>query len=161
MERRIKPPTAHAAAAILSYLRLKRDSLAQTAAVAACFYLTAAVAGFPLIDRYKSYEPAVREIAEAIPPEARGKACLFRSDETYLAMFPYYCGLYLEDVRETERLKGILEGKDESFSLVIASERNFPPPDVVPPPFRIVKEVTMGKRRSLLLIAGSNEYRVE
>jgi 4-amino-4-deoxy-L-arabinose transferase-like glycosyltransferase len=144
-------------AAALSYLRFRRDSLAQTASVAACFYLTAAVAGFPLIDRYKSYGPAVSELADAIPPEAAGRVCIFLSDETNLAMFSWYRGLQLEDVRGVERLGRILTGEDERYSWVISAGRNFPPPDFTLPSFRIVKEVTMGRRRSLLLVTGSVE----
>ncbi len=139
-------------AAVLSYLRFRKAPLAQTASVAACFYLALAIAGFPLIDRYKSYGPAVRELAEALPPESAGKVCLFRSDETSLALFAWYRGLKLEDVRETERLAKILQGEDGLYSWVISTGRRFPPPGVPLPPHRIVKEVRMGRNRTLLLL---------
>ncbi len=153
-----------AAAGIFALFRYKNDLLPRVAAVSGLCYLTAIFAVFPLIDAEKNYEPATRRLSASIPETRMSRVCGWHTDETTRAIFSYYTGLTLTDLRDKlhpeknlDRLARILDGEDAEYDLVLVllkRKKKFPPEGMPPASFRIVAEERMGRNRRLLLLAG-------
>ncbi len=149
---------------IFALLRLKDNLPARIAAVTGILYLTAVFAVFPVIDAEKNYEPATRRIAAAIPETQMNRVCGWNTDETTQALFSYYTGLTLTDLRDKVqpeknlgRLAEILSGRDKQYDAVIVllkRESEFPPEGMPPARYRMLAEARMGKHRRLLLLIG-------
>ncbi|MFH1037405.1 MAG: glycosyltransferase family 39 protein [PVC group bacterium] len=154
-----------AAIGTYSLFRCKKNLLTRVLSAGAVFYLTVVFAAFPLIDVEKNYEPATRRLAAAITPEQRGRVGGWQTDETTRAVFSYYTGLTLIELRDKVqpeknlgRLSKILNGRDEEYEAVIVllkKESEFPPEGMPPARYRIQAEEQMGKNRRLLLITGA------
>ncbi|MEA1927815.1 MAG: hypothetical protein U9N73_06375, partial [Candidatus Auribacterota bacterium] len=149
---------------IFIIIRLKNNLPARIAAVTGVFYLTAIFAVFPLIDAEKDYEPATRRLAASIPTPLWSKVCGWHTDETTRALFSYYTGLTVTDLRgklhpekNLGRLAKILNGKDSEYDSVIVlmkGNAEFLPEGMPPAYYRIVAEGRMGRNRRLLLLDG-------
>lgn len=149
---------------IFAIFRLDKNLVARIAAVTGIFYLTAVFTVFPLIDEEKNYEPATRAVAASIPETLKDRICGWHTDETTRAIFSYYTGLTLNELRDKlepeknlDRLARILNGEDPEYSLVLVllkQENNFPPAGMPPASYRKLTEEKMGPRRRLLLLAG-------
>ncbi|MDP8214021.1 MAG: glycosyltransferase family 39 protein [Candidatus Euphemobacter frigidus] len=156
-----------AVAGIFALVRFKNNLLPRVATVSGLLYLTVIFAVFPLIDAEKNYEPATRRLTAAIPTEGRGRVCGWYTDETIRAIFSYYTGLTLIDLRDKVnpeknlgRLANILSGNDEVYDSVIVllkRDREFPPKGMPEASFQIVKEEKMGRNRRLLLLTGQRK----
>ncbi|MDP8247620.1 MAG: glycosyltransferase family 39 protein [Candidatus Tritonobacter lacicola] len=155
------------AAGVYAMLRYRCNLLARVAGVGGLFYLAAILAVVPIIDQSKSYGPATIRIARAIPAGEDERVCGWRVDETSRAIFYYYTGLTLTDVRDKvrydeslKRLQSILDGTDPQFNLVITivkKKRHFLPEGVHAEPEQVLAQEKMGVRRTVSLIKGKNK----
>ena len=149
---------------VLAYLHLNRNLVARLAAVTGIFYLTAIFAVFPLIDAVKDYEPATRRISTLIPETSRHRVCGWHTDETTRAIFSFYTGLTVPELRDKldpdknlARLARILNGEDPEYDLVLVllkRKRSFPPEGMPVASYRTISEEKMGRNRRLLLLSG-------
>jgi len=158
------PLLACASGALFALIRYRRNILAVTGAVTGLFYLAVVLAVFPVIDQAKNYQPATFCIAEAIPIGDRSSVCAWNSDETTRAIFSYYTGLTLSDIRDggdlkdsLMRLQKVLDLEDPQYTSVIVLikyDRVFPPEGISLDPEQIRAKTNMGINRTLLLISG-------
>jgi 4-amino-4-deoxy-L-arabinose transferase-like glycosyltransferase len=153
-----------ALAGVFAIVRLKNDLLPRVAVVSGLCYLSAICAVFPLIDAEKNYEPATRRFSASIPETRMSPVCGWHTDETTRAVFSYYTGLTVTELRDKlhpeknlDRLANILNGKDSEYDSVIVllkRKKIFPPEGMPPASYRIVAEEKMGRNRRLLLLTG-------
>lgn len=156
-----------AAVGVFALFRLKNDLPARVAVISGLCYLTAIFAVFPLIDAEKDYEPATRRISALIPDLQKRRVCGWHTDETTRAIFSFYTGLTVTELRDKldpeknlDRLARILNGEDTEYDLVLVllkRKRGFPPEGLPPVSYRIVAEERMGRNRRLLLLSGNGE----
>jgi 4-amino-4-deoxy-L-arabinose transferase-like glycosyltransferase len=156
-----------AAVGIFAYICFRNDLLLRGATISAVCYLAASFAIFPLIDLEKNYEPATRRISVLVPETGRSRICGWHIDETTRAVFSYYTGLTLINLRDKlhpeknlGRLANILNGKDREYDFVVVllkRNKKFPPEGMPAASFQILAEEKMGKNRRLLLLAGDKE----
>jgi len=152
---------------IFAYLHLNKNLVARISSVTGIFYLTAIFAVFPLIDAVKDYEPATRRISTLIPETSRHRVCGWHTDETTRAIFSFYTGLTVTELRDKldpeknlDRLTRILNGKDPEYDMLLVllkRDRSFPPQGMPPTSYRIVSEERMGHNRRLLLLDGDKK----
>ena len=134
----------------------KKDSLVRLAGITAVIFLVYQITLLPSIDRSKTYQPMVNRLMAAIPEGERDRVRGWKMDERTLGSFAFYGGLYLSDLRASDRLTDILRGSDEEYRLIITRKKNFPPDGVVMPPWKVI---TRGEaeERDYLLISGGGE----
>ncbi len=152
---------------IFALFRLKNDLLSRVAVVSGLSYLTVIFAVFPLIDAEKNYEPATRRIAALIPETGMNRVCGWHTDETTRALFSYYTGLTVTDLRDKlhpeknlGRLADILNGRDseyDSVMVLLKHRHKFPPEGMPPASYKIIAEEKMGRHRRLMLLAGDGK----
>ena len=152
------------AAGMYAFFRYRGNLLARVAGVAGLFYLAAIFAVVPIIDQSKSYGPATIRIARAIPAGEDERVCGWRVDETSRAIFYYYTGLTVTDLRDKvhyeeslKRLQAVLDGSDPQFGAVITivkKKGHFLPEGVHADPEQVIAEEKMGVRRTVYLIEG-------
>ena len=141
------------AAAVWAFLRLRGRPTARTAAIAALFYLAAGRAAPPVLNRIWSYRDMTETLTAAIPPESRDRVGLLGLDETTQAVFYYYAGITLPNLRDPERARKILEGKDREFNLIVVPRwEDFEQTLGDPPPYRVAARARKGPRRVFYLI---------
>ncbi len=143
--------------AAFALFKLKNHCFPRLAALSGLFYLAFFFSVFPVLDQVWSYEPVARAIAGAIPAGRESRVCGWHAGEVERAIFPYYCGFPLPDVRDRDRLVRILAGTDPQFDLVIVSrlEEHFLPADDPPlPPWEVLFRHRKGSGRYFYLISG-------
>lgn len=150
-------------AALYSLRRFRRRLLPRVLAVSALLCLAGIFAAFPVIDREKNYEPAVRRLAAAME-KGDWRVAGWQLDETTRALFSYYVGLTIPELADRvpsetdrQRLEAILAGEDGEFDAVlflVKRRRTFPPEGMSEADFRVAAEERMGTSRRLLLVAG-------
>ncbi len=155
------------AAGLFAIIRYWRNIPVSVCTVTGLFYLAVVLAAFPVIDRAKNYEPATRHIAAAIPAGDRSSVCGWNIDETTRAIFSYYTGLTLIDLRDDgnladslRRLQEILDLEDPQYASIVAlikHNRVFPPAGISLDPEQIRAKTKMGINRTLLLITGKHK----
>ncbi len=155
------------AGALFALIRYRRNILVSVCAVTGLFYLAVVLAAFPVIDQAKNYEPATRQIAAAIPACDRSSVCGWNIDETTRAIFSYYTGLTLIDVRDGENLEGrhrrlqkILDLEDPRYTSVIVLTKYdgvLPPEGISLDPEQIRAKTKMGINRTIWLITGKHK----
>ncbi|MFH1037406.1 MAG: glycosyltransferase family 39 protein [PVC group bacterium] len=152
----INPPVLLLAlAGVFSFLFLKRQPVARTAAVAACFYIAAALAALPVLNKVWSYREMTETLAAAIPEESRERVCVWGEDEATQGVFSYYAGIILPIVEDPERVSAILRGEDPEFDLIVVPRLNeFTDANPAGPDFRVVARARKGPRRVFYLICG-------
>lgn len=161
---RFSLPVLVCALAAIFALRLFRSRLLpRVLAVSSLLCLAGIFAAFPVIDREKDYEPAVRRLAAAAADLPAGRLAGWRLDETTRALFSYYAGLTIPDLADRflppvdrERVAAILAGEDADYDAVLflLKRQNFPPPGMPEVEYRVVAEDRMGMNRRLYLLAG-------
>ncbi len=161
---RFSLPVLICSLAALSALYLfRRRLLPRVLAVSSVFYLAGIFAAFPVIDREKNYEPAVRRLA-AVMEEKRVRAAGWTLDETTRAVFSYYAGLTVPNLSgkvptdsDRERLGMVLAGRDGEYDgilVLLKRGRDFPPAGLPALEYRVLAEERMGINRRLLLVVG-------
>jgi len=123
-------------------------------AATALFYIGGLTILFPMLDRFKSYGSAFRDMAAFVVAEPSPRVAGWRFDETTRAGFYYYCDLVFPALSDINDLNQVLERRHSRFDGVLALSRNFPSQSESLPPWRIRAEVRMGPRRALQLIEG-------
>ncbi|HOO76570.1 MAG TPA: glycosyltransferase family 39 protein [bacterium] len=147
---------AAAAVGIYSYRRLRGNIAAQTGAAAALFLLAAVLTAAPVLNRVWSYRPMVEKLAAAVPPEARGRVCVWGEDEASQGVFFVYGGIVLPGVGEPERIARILSGEDPEFELIVVPRmEEFEEENPDPPPWKTLARARKGPRRMFHLISGN------
>ena len=159
------------AAGVYALLRYRGNLPARVAGVTGLFYLAAIFAVVPFIDESKSYGPATVRIARAIPSGEDERVCGWRVDETTRAIFYYYTGLTVPDLRDKvhyeeslKRLQSVLDGTDPQFGAVVTivkKKRHFLPEGVHADPGQVLAEEKMGVRRTVYLIEGKKRTEEE
>ncbi len=145
-------------AGVFSFLFLKRQPVARTAAVTACFYIAAALAAFPVLDKVWSYREMTQTLAAAVPEVSRERVCVWGEDEATQGVFSYYSGIVLPKVEDPERAGAILRGEDPQFDLIVIPRLNeFTDANPACPDFRVLARARKGPRRVFYLIAGAGE----
>ncbi len=118
------------------------------------FYICGLTVLFPMVDRFKSYGDAFRDMAERVTTEPAIRVAGWRFDETTRAGFYYYCDLVFPALSDINELNRVLDRRHSRFDGILALSRNFPPESASLPPWRVREEVRMGPRRTLQLIEG-------
>ncbi|MEA1927286.1 MAG: glycosyltransferase family 39 protein [Candidatus Auribacterota bacterium] len=145
--------------AVLALLKLKRNPVARTAAIAALFYLAYSLIAHPIFNKVWSYKPATLELTRAIPPGYEDRVAIWMSDETSRGLFSFYSDLKLTKLSEgaPQRLKNILRGRDPEFSLaVIHRYDRFKNETELWPTWKVLAQKQKGRHRIFALIAGED-----
>ena len=129
--------------------------LQQFGLIAVLAYISGLTVLCPLLDRVKSYGPAFREMAGRVTQDTKTGVAAWMFDETSRAGFYYYSDIVFPSVTNMSDLQLVLKGGHPRFNSILALSRRFPPKDVALPPWKMLWEVRMGPRRSLLWITGN------
>lgn len=140
---------------VFSLFFLKRQPVARTAAVSACFYIACALTAFPVLDKVWSYREMTEVLTAAIPEEARERVCVWGRDEATQGVFSYYSGIVLPMVKAPKRVSAILRGRDPEFDLIVVPRMDeFKDDNPACPDFRVAALAGKGPRRVFYLISG-------
>ena len=71
----------------------------------------------PSVDRYKSFVPFIRQVETIVKPETPLYA--YMPDETLRGVVPFYTGRHMEEIHDGERLKAVLDRKDQVFVITM------------------------------------------
>jgi len=145
--------------AAAALIRLKRNPIARTAAVAALLYLAYSLVANPIFNKVWSYKSVTLELTRAIPPGYEDRTTIWMSDETTRGLFSFYSGINLTQISEGEpqRLKNILRGEDPEFSLAIIHRYDrFRDEKELWPPWKVLAQKQKGRHRIFALIAGED-----
>ena len=126
-------------------------------AATALFYIGGLTILFPMVDRFKSYGSAFRDMAACVAADPSIHVAGWRFDETTRAGFYYYCDLVFPPLSDINDLNQVLERRHFRFDGILALSRNFPPKSESLPPWRVREEVRMGPHRALQLIEGARQ----
>jgi dolichyl-phosphate-mannose-protein mannosyltransferase len=140
---------------IFSILSLKKRPLSRTAALAALFYIAAALTAFPILNKVWSYKPMTLALTAAIPEDLRNRVCIWGDDETTQGVFSYYSNLTLPMVNDPDRIPGIIKGEDPEFDLIVIPRLNeFENKNPAVPKWKVLAQAKKGRRRVFYLITG-------
>lgn len=139
-----------AAAAGVAYRRTM-PWLSKWLTLSALAYISFLAICCPLLDRFKSYGPAFRELAARIAAEPEARPAAWQFDETTRAGFYFYCDLVFPPLSDKE-LTSVLAGVHPSYNAVLVTDKHFPPAGCALPPWRTVGESRLGPTRRLLWI---------
>jgi hypothetical protein len=140
-------------AAAVAFFYLRKQPAARIAAVAALFYIAAGRAAPPILNQVWSYRPMTETLTAAIPPAAHGRVAIWGYDETTQGVFFLYSGLKLPMLKNRDRARRALRGKDEEFDLLIVPRPQEFRRDLSPlPPLRVLASAPKGPRRIFYLI---------
>ncbi len=122
--------------------------------------------GLPVkaIDREKSMAADIQNFVAGIPEPQRGSTAGIGFSESMRGAFYYYTGWRVPQIRNEDRIKDILFGKDSGFDSLIVSykdrkhkqKRINPESDLAPLPYRILAETSTGdnQKQKLFWIKG-------
>jgi len=115
------------------------------------------------LDSVKSMKFDVQTFAAAIPAQERGRVAGTGFSETMRACFYFYCGWKVPLVDDPERIRAILENRDEAYLGVIVNRRRVEHPgtDLAKSSYNIVQQSIVGRDRGLFLIRGTNKQAIE
>jgi len=121
--------------------------------IAAGCYAVLLMIACPIIDRYKSYGPAFRSMADAIRAHPELKIAGWNFDETTTAGFYYYCGFVFPSIADQKVLDDILQGRNIRFNGALFLKKNAGQNYLPARENQVIFETRMGKRRLLQLLA--------
>ena len=93
------------------------------AAATALLFLGLFVSVMPILDSEKSMRRDVQAFAARIPDTRRPRVGGWRLSETMRGAFGFYCGWTVPPIRDTSRLRTVLEGKDPEFDSIITGPK--------------------------------------